>query len=195
VSSHPQTNITQLLEAAARGDRQASEQLLPVVYEDLRRLASALMARERSPGMHTLQPTALVHEAYLRLVGGADVSWDNRAHFFAAAATAMRRILIDRARHIRAARIPIAHGADSDMAPEPGTATLPADPDELLALDAAMVSLQARDERQHSVVMLRYFAGLTIEQTASALGVSTGTVKNDWTFARAWLLREMDRRR
>jgi RNA polymerase sigma factor (TIGR02999 family) len=195
VDDQNRPNVTLLLEAAAKGDRHASEQLLPVVYEDLRRLASALMARERSPGMHTLQPTALVHEAYLRLVGGADVSWENRGHFFSAAATAMRRILIDRARHIRATRLPITDGAPAESAADPGTATLPGDPDDLLALDAALDSLKARDDRQHDVVLLRYFAGLTIDQTAGALGVSPATVKNDWTFARAWLLREMRRQR
>lgn len=194
MADHTRVNVTELLEAATSGDRHASDQLLPVVYDDLRRLAASLLSRERTPGMHTLQPTALVHEAYLRLTGGADLSWENRGHFFAAAATSMRRILIDRARHIRAAGLPMAAASPEEAGADPASATLPVDPEELLALDAAMDSLQRRDDRQHAVVMFRYFAGLTIEQTAAALSVSIGTVKSDWTFARAWLLREMGRR-
>jgi len=182
--------VTRLLEAAAGGDRSASERLLPVVYEDLRRLAASLLAKEPVIGSNTLQPTALVHEAYLRLVGPGEVTWENRRHFFGAAAQAMRRILIDRARHIRATRARNS-GLEPEQVTGDGTADLPGDPEELIALDGALDALAARDARQHEVVMLRYFAGLTIEQTAQALGVSAGTVKADWTFARAWLLREI----
>ncbi len=191
MSGAARQDVTQLLEAAAGGDREASERLLPLVYEDLRRFAASLLAKEPVIGSNTLQPTMLVHEAYLRLVGPGEVTWENRRHFFGAAAQAMRRILIDRARHIRAVR-PARAGDAADAADE-GTADLPADPDELLALDAALGTLAARDARQHEVVMLRYFAGLTIEQTAQALGVSAGTIKSDWTYARAWLLREISR--
>jgi RNA polymerase sigma factor (TIGR02999 family) len=186
-------DVTQLLQAASRGDAVASEQLLPLVYDELRRFASQLLAREPIIGSNTLQPTVLVHEAYLRLVGPGEVPWENRRHFFGAAARAMRRILVDRARHIRATRPVAAPGVEADALPDPGTSDLPGNPEELLSLDHALDSLKSRDARQHEVVMLRYFAGLTIEQTARALGVSTGTVKGDWTYARAWLLREMTR--
>lgn len=193
--------ITRLLDAAAAGQPRATDELLPIVYEELRRVAGAMMAREK-PGM-TLQPTALVHEAYMRLLGpsAANVTWQNRAHFFGAAATAMRRILIDRARHVKSARIATT-GMDTDHialggefaagedAARPGTDTA-AGAEQLLALDEALQELAARDKRQHDVVMLRYFAGLTIEQTAEALGLSAGTVKNEWTYARAWLLHRM----
>jgi RNA polymerase sigma factor (TIGR02999 family) len=186
-------DVTQLLQAASRGDEVASEQLLPLVYEELRRFAAQLLSREPIIGSNTLQPTVLVHEAYLRLVGPGEVPWENRRHFFGAAARAMRRILVDRARHIRATRPAAAPGVDADQFPDPGTSDLPGNPEELLSLDRALDSLRTRDPRQHEVVMLRYFAGLTIEQTAQALGVSIGTVKGDWTYARAWLLREMSR--
>jgi RNA polymerase sigma factor (TIGR02999 family) len=193
VSVADRQDVTQLLHAASRGDNVASEQLLPLVYDDLRRFAAALLAKEPVIGSNTLQPTVLVHEAYLRLVGPGDVPWENRRHFFGAAARAMRRIIIDRARHIRATRPRAAPAGEAEQLVNPETAGLPTAPEELLALDGALESLRSRDDRQHEVVMLRYFAGLTIEQTAQALGVSTGTVKSDWTYARAWLLREMTR--
>jgi RNA polymerase sigma factor (TIGR02999 family) len=193
VAQVSQNQVTQLLEAAAGGDREASERLLPLVYEDLRRFAAALLAKEPVIGSNTLQPTVLVHEAYLRLVGPGEVTWENRRHFFGAAARAMRRIVIDRARHIRSTGLPRA-GVEAADATGGGTASLPADADDLLALDAALESLAARDARQHEVVMLRYFAGLTIEQTAQAMGVSAGTIKAEWTYARAWLLREISTR-
>jgi RNA polymerase sigma factor (TIGR02999 family) len=186
-------DVTQLLQAASRGDALASEQLLPLVYDDLRRFAAGLLAKEPVIGSNTLQPTVLVHEAYLRLVGPGEVPWESRRHFFGAAARAMRRIIIDRARHIRATRPATLPAAGAEDVPGHGTSDLPGDPDELLALDRALESLGSRDARQHEVVMLRYFAGLTLEQTAQALGVSTGTVKSDWSYARAWLLREIER--
>lgn len=178
--------VTMLLDAAAAGDQRASEELLPLVYDELHRLAEHHMRRE--PAGHTLQPTALVHEAYMRLVGGGDVKWDNRGHFFGAAARAMRRILVERARHRN--RIKRGGGrqrvelTDDAMAVEPPTT-------DLLNLDVALDALEAYDKRKAEVVMLRYFAGLSIEQTAAALGLSAGTVKNDWTFARAWLHRKI----
>lgn len=186
------SKITLLLEAAGAGESRAAAELLPVVYEELRRLAGAYMRRE-SP-VSTLQPTALVHEAYVRLLGEADVKWRDRAHFFGAAALAMRRILVDRAR----SRSALKHGGHLERA-EGDAADALAAPEEvdgvgaldLLALDRALERLQARDPRQAEVVMLRYFAGLTIEQTAMAMDLSPGTVKNEWTFARAWLRREL----
>lgn len=188
---HEPTEITRLLDAASRGQAQATEQLLPLVYDELRRLAGGLMSRER-PGQ-TLQPTALVHEAYMRLLGSQPLTWQNRAHFFGAAATAMRRILIDRARHVKAARVK-AVSADTDALISAADFGPGQDADELIALDAAMGELAERDQRQHDVVMLRYFAGLTIEQTAEALSISTGTVKNEWNYARAWLLHQIEKR-
>lgn len=187
------SHVTLLLAAAQAGESRASEELLPLVYDELRRLASAHMARE--PSGSTLQPTALVHEAYLRLLGESEVRWRDRGHFFGAAALAMRRILVDRARERAALKrgggIARAGGdaVDAIAAPESTDATEPVD---LLALDRALDRLNARDPRQADVVMLRYFGGLTIEQTADALGLSAGTVKNEWTFARAWLRRELD---
>lgn len=184
--------VTQLLEAAGGGDARASEELLPLVYEELRRLARANMKRE-SPGQ-TLQATALVHEAYVRLVGGAEVRWQGRAHFFGAAARAMRRILVDRARRRgavkhggRRERVDLAEevavvGPEAD---EPGT--------DLIELDGALQRLERDDPRKAEVVMLRYFAGLSIEETAAAMAISPATVKNEWAFARAWLKRELER--
>jgi len=175
-----------MLDAISAGNRKASDELLPLVYQELRKLAASQMRRE-SPG-HTLQPTALVHDAYLRLVGSGEVAWDNRGHFFGAAALAMRRILVERAR----ARGRLKRGGDrakADFAPE----DLAAEPEatDLLSLEDALQKLLKEDRRRHDVVMLRYFAGLTNDQTASAMGVSSATVRNDWTLARAWLRREM----
>lgn len=185
--------VTQLLVAAAGGDSRAARDLLPLVYEELRRLAQVRMAREPGHGAGmTLQPTALVHEAYLRLLGDHEVRWNGRGHFFGAAALAMRRILVERARH----RSRLKHGggvhrSDIDMADiSPVLATEPP-AEEMLALDGALKGLEKHDRRKYDVVMLRYFAGLSIEETAEALGVSPATVKNDWTFARAWLKRQV----
>jgi RNA polymerase sigma factor (TIGR02999 family) len=183
-----QHEVTQLLAAAGDGDAKAAAELLPLVYDELRRLARGRMMRE-SPGQ-TLQPTALVHEAYMRLVGHADVKWDNRGHFFGAAARAMRRILVERARH--RGRVKRGGGQkrvelrDEAMAVEPPST-------DLLALDEALSALEAYDKRKCEVVMLRYFAGLTIEETAAALSLSIATIKNEWNFARAWLHRELSR--
>jgi RNA polymerase sigma factor (TIGR02999 family) len=191
-----QPPLTQLLEAAARGDGSATDRILPLVYDELRRLAEGLMRQER-PGQ-TLQPTALVHEAYLRLLGPANAgpAWQNRAHFFGAAAQAMRRILIDRARRVKARGGPRAALDEAALDATAGGGgrgvDVERDAGDLLALDEALQALRERDERQHDVVMLRYFAGLTIEQTAEMLGLSTGTVKNEWAYARAWLMRRVE---
>ncbi|MCZ6770680.1 MAG: sigma-70 family RNA polymerase sigma factor [Proteobacteria bacterium] len=179
--------MTRLLHAAGAGEVGAADELLPLVYEELRRLARDRMTRE-TPGQ-TLQPTALVHEAYLRLVGSDDLAWDSRGHFFAAAAEAMRRILIERARH-RGAEV---HGGGRQRMSlediEPMTGAL--EDQNLIALDEALDALEKIDGRKAKIVKLRYFTGLTIAETALALGLSERTVKYDWRFARAWLQKEM----
>ncbi len=183
----PNLEITQLLNAASGGDKRASAELLPLVYEELRKLARARMAAE--PAGHTLQPTALVHEAYLRLVGTENtVRWDGRGHFFGAAARAMRRILVERAR----SRGRIKRGGDRGRVEltDVGMAVEPPATD-LVALDEALDRLEKHDPRKAEVVMLRYFAGLTIEETAAALSLSPATIKTEWAFARAWLHREI----
>lgn len=179
--------VTRLLEAVNGGDRAAAADLLPLVYEELRKLARSRMNGERAE--HTLQATALVHEAYMRLVGVEDAPrWDGRGHFFASAAEAMRRILIDRARQ----RASLKRGGDRgrvELSDEP--ATMLQNPEDVLAVDEAIKKLEARDARKAQVVVLRFFAGLSIEETAAAMGLSLSTVKNEWAFARAWLHREL----
>lgn len=180
------SDVTRILSALEGGDENALNELLPLVYEELRRIASAKLARE-SPGQ-TLQPTALVHEAYLRLVGDAKPAFAGRAHFFGAAAEAMRRILVERARR-RSRR---KHGGgrkrfelnDADAVVEP-------DPDELLALNEALDRLAAEDPVKADLVKLRYFAGLTVEQAGEFLGISRATADRYWSYARAWLYHEV----
>jgi RNA polymerase sigma factor (TIGR02999 family) len=168
---------------AADGEPGSSAELLPQVYDELRRLARSRLARE--PAGLTLQPTALVHEAYLRVAGnGADRRWDRRGHFFAAAAIAMRRILVERARHVRRVK----HGGEQQRveldSESPAIAmSLP----DVLAIDQALTRLEQLDPNKARIVLLRYFAGLTIEETAAAMELSPATVKNEWAFARAWL--------
>ena len=188
----PGNAVSIMLQAASAGDRDAAEKLLPLVYEELRALAASRLAR--TPPGNTLQATALVNEAYLRLVGekpGQDPGWDSRAHFFGAAARAMRDILVEQARRkagpkagggrkrLDAEGIDLA--APSIAAPEP----------DMLALDAALNKLEREDPRKAEVVMLKYFAGLSHEQIAAALGCSLPTVARDWRFARTWLQDEM----
>ena len=180
-------DVTEVLNAVEAGDPQAASALLPLVYDELRKLAAARLAGEQ-PGQ-TLQATALVHEAYLRLVGGEPPhGWDGQGHFFAAAAEAMRRILIDRARHKNTAKAGGGRRAGLDdldpVAVEP-------DP-ELLLLDDALRELEDRYPRKAEVVKLRFFVGLTVPQAADALGVSVSTAENDWAYARSWLRRRMD---
>ncbi|MFO1499395.1 MAG: ECF-type sigma factor [Verrucomicrobiota bacterium] len=180
-------DITLLLNAADRGDREAAGDLLEVVYEELRRLAASKMARE-APGQ-TLQATALVHEAWLKLVGNDAPQFKNRAHFFAAAAEAMRRILIDRARRNQTRR----HGGgwervDLEENDFPATAT---EDDQLLAIHDALEKLAIDHPIQAEVVKLRYFAGMTNEEVSQVLGISVSTSKNYWNFARAWLFKEI----
>ena len=179
--------ITVLLARAQQGDSRATNELFPLVYDELRRLADRYLSAER-PGQ-TLQPTALVHEAYLRLVGPADVGWENRAHFFGAAARAIRRILIDRARARRRHK----RGGGERPLPLEAAAEIAVDGPSLdvLALDEALQRLAALDEQISRVVELRFFGGLSVEETAGALGVSASTVARLWQFARVWLHREM----
>jgi RNA polymerase sigma factor (TIGR02999 family) len=182
--------VTQLLEAASQGEPQASAELLPLVYDELHRLARQRMASE--PAGHTLQATALVHEAWLRLVGAeaGDVLWNGRGHFFGAAAQAMRRILVERARR----RAGLRHGGALRRVELTESVALGDEESlDLLALDTALERLEALDGRKAQVVGLRFFGGLSVEETAAALDVSPATVKNDWAFARAWLHRELER--
>jgi RNA polymerase sigma factor (TIGR02999 family) len=178
---------TSLLEIVRRGERRSASEMLPVVYEELRQLAAHKMAREK-PG-HTLQPTALVHEAYLRLAGAEDLhQWSGRTHFFAAAAEAMRRILIESVRR----KHRLKHGGNLERVNvEEVDLALPMPEDELLALDEALERLAAVDSCAAQVVKLCFFAGLTQEQAAEDLGLSVATVERRWSFARAWLFREL----
>lgn len=178
------SDVTRILSAIEAGDPHAAEELLPLVYEELRKLAAIRLASEK-PG-HTLQATALVHDAYLRLVEVEKAQhWDSRGHFFATAAEAMRRILIDRARHKQT------HKAGGDLRRldfDNLELTQAEDNDgRLLALDEALRLLELEDPRKAQLVKLRYFAGLTVEQAAAALGVSVSTVEKDWTYSRSWL--------
>ena len=181
------SQVTSILSAIEQGDPSAAEQLLPLVYEELRKLAAQKLAQE-SPGQ-TLQATSLIHEAYLRLVDTATVQqWNSRGHFFAAAAEAMRRILVENARRKgRRKRGGNRRRVDLDLA-EPAT---PQPSDDLLALDEALERLAATDRAKADLVKLRYFAGLTMEQSAQALGISLATSHRWWNYARAWLHQEI----
>jgi RNA polymerase sigma factor (TIGR02999 family) len=182
-------DVTQILNAIERGDPSAAEQLLPLVYDELRKLAAAKMAQEK-PGQ-TLQATGLVHEAYLRLVNVEKAEhWDSRGHFFAAAAEAMRRILVENARQKRSLK---AGGKWQRLelldveavSPHPGV--------DVLALSEALDKLEARDARKAALVKLRYFVGLTNREAATALGISSATADNDWAYAKSWLKIELNR--
>jgi RNA polymerase sigma factor (TIGR02999 family) len=186
------TEVTRILSAIEHGDPSAAEQLLPPVYDELRRLAAQKLAQEK-PGQ-TLQATALVHEAYARLVGSgeADVGgkqrWDSRGHFFAAAAEAMRRILIDRARKKRSSK---RGGGRKKLNIDAIDLATQATPDQLLAVDDALAKLTREDPVAARLVELRYFAGLTVDEAGQALGVSTATAYRHWKYARAWLHSEL----
>lgn len=185
MSSPNQTNVTVLLNDLNNGDETAPERLLPLVYDDLRRLARAYFANEKQE--HTLQATALVHEAYIRLVNWENVSWQNRAHFFAVAADVMRKILIDHARRKNAQK---REGGQKILIDEAVSFSSEKELD-LLKLDEALQALEKLDKRQARIVELRFFGGLSIEETAYVLKVSETTVKRDWTFAKAWFQREL----
>ncbi len=181
------SELTVILKRLDQGDPRAADELLPLVYEELRKLAAAKMARE-NPGQ-TLQATALVHEAWLRLGGDDQPEWQNRAHFFAAAAEAMRRILIDNARRKNYLR----HGGGATRVNLQGLElAAQMDDEQLLALHEALDRLAAHDAEKAQIVKLRFFAGLTNEQAAKVLGVSEPTVKRHWAYARAWLFRAMN---
>jgi RNA polymerase sigma factor (TIGR02999 family) len=182
-SSH---TVTEILACLHAGDRDATTKLVNVLYGELRNMARAHMSTEASG--HTLQPTALVHEAYLRLLGGDTTRFENRHHFFAAAAEAMRRILVERARRARTAK----RGGDRKRQRMEGLEPAVEEPVlDLIALDQALEQLQERDDRLSQVVKLRFFAGLTIEQTAELLGLTSRTVNRDWIAARQWLWARM----
>jgi RNA polymerase sigma factor (TIGR02999 family) len=185
----PPSDVTQTFLRWRQGDAEALNALLPLVYEEMRRLAASYLGRERAG--HTLQPTALAHEAYLRLLDQRSVSWQNRAHFMGLAAQAMRRILTDHARR----RIALKRGGGALRieldALEAESASAAEAEVSAVELDAALERLASLDERQARVVELRYYGGLSIEEAAEALSVSPATVKRDWTLARAWLHREL----
>ena len=184
--SHDTAAITDLLIAWSDGDRDALDRLAPIVYEDLRRLAAGYMKRETAG--HALQPTALVHEAYLRLVDQRQVQWRNRAHFFGVAAQMMRRILVDHARKRLADK---RGGAVTMVGLDEASPAATSSTVDILALDQALDQLTAVDARLCRVVELRYFAGLNIDETAEALDLSTATVERDWMVAKAWLFQRL----
>ena len=184
---HSSTQIVALVENARRGDEQALATLLPIVYDEMRRLAARHLRRER-PGQ-TLQATALVHEVYMRLLQDGDLSWENRAHFFGIAAQSMRRILIERARARNAAK---RGGQQARVTLDPALVAAPSSTIDLEVLDEALTRLAERDAGLARIVEVRFFGGLSIEETAVALGISPATVKRRWTLARAWLARELE---
>ncbi len=180
--------VTVLLSRAGEGDAKATDELFPIVYEELRTIAAKFLHAEHRA--QTMQATALVHEAYLRLIGDEQTPWDSRAHFFGAAARAIRRILIDHARH----RSRVKRGGGLGRAPLTEALAVCAEPEvDMLGLDEALTRLAMIDPQKARVVELRFFAGLTADQTALALGISPSTVARDWQFARVWLARELER--
>ena len=193
------SDVTRILTAIDQGDAKAANELLPLVYDELRRLAARKMSQE-APGQ-TLQATALVHEAYIRLVGSEDQSWSGRTHFFAAAAEAMRRILIDNARRKKSIKYSGGrHRIDLSEAPPAGALSGAASADQsqdhledIIALDEALAKLAAKDKVKADLVKLRYFAGLTCEQAAEVLGISHNTADQYWAYARSWLRLEITR--
>ena len=185
MSSQP-SEVTEILQRMADGDATGLDRLMPLVYAELRQLAASQLRRERPD--HTLSPTSLVHEAFLRLTGHAPVNWEGRSHFFRVAAQAMRRILVDHARRRVSQKRSRQHQVTLDE--DIGASQLPSS-DDVLGVDEALERLAMLDDRQARVVELRYFVGLSIDETAEVLGVSIATVKRDWMVARAWLQREL----
>ena len=180
------SEVTALLHRIADGDEEGIQSLIPLVYAELRQLAARQLRNERPD--HTLSPTSLVHEAFLRLTGHASVTWEGRSHFFRVAAQAMRRILVDHARRRTAQKRGRQHQITLDTALE---ASLPSTSQDIIGVDEALERLALLDARQARVVELRYFVGLSIEETADVIGASVATVKRDWMVARAWLQREL----
>ncbi len=184
------TDVTRILDAVRQGDVRATDELLAAVYQELRRLAAVRLGQE--PAGHTLQATALVHEAYIRLVGAEDQSWEGRGHFFAAAAEAMRRILIEAARHKRRRK----RGADWQRIDlEDATLAIEGPCEDVIAVDEALTKLAQEDKTVADLVKMRYFAGLNLDQIAKILGISRRTADRYWAYARAWLHREITRDR
>jgi RNA polymerase sigma factor (TIGR02999 family) len=181
-----QANITKLLLGYGRGDKEALDELMPVVYDELRRQAARYLRREQAG--HTLQTTALIHETYVRLVDQRHVQWQNRAHFFGIAAQLMRRILVDHARTKKRVK---RGGSDIRVSLDDADVSVKEKDLDVVALDEALQRLSAIDEQQSRVVELRFFSGLTVEETAEAMGISKATVKRDWSMAKAWLHREL----
>ena len=179
-------NVTQLLIGWSKGDKEALDKLLPLVYNELHRQAAAYLRRERVG--HTLQTTALIHEAYVRLVDQKNVHWQNRAHFFGIAAQLMRRILVDHARTKKRVK---RGGSNIRVSFSDATIKTEAQDLDIVALDQALERLARIDEQQSRIVELRFFSGLTVEDTAEVLGISPATVKRDWSMAKAWLHREI----
>ena len=180
--------VTRLLQASENDEPRRAEELLPLIYDELRALARARMAREGVG--HTIQATALVHDAYLRLVGEADPGWNGRRHFFGAAAEAMRRILVERARR----RARLKHGGGMERVEmDDDCAAIEPPSDDVLAVDEAVRKLEACDPRKGRIVNLRYFVGFTVEETAEALGLSLGTIEREWRFIKVWLQDELAR--
>ena len=183
--------ITQMLQAWSNGDQAALDALMPIVYEELHKQAARYLRRERAD--HTLQTTALIHETYLKLIDQREVNWENRNHFFAIAANLMRRILVD---HARSKKREKRGGAAADLPLDEAALVVSADSGQnidLIALDEALNRLAEFDARQVQVVELRYFSGLSLEETAAALKISRSTAAEDWALAKAWLRREMTR--
>jgi RNA polymerase sigma factor (TIGR02999 family) len=187
VAAEPSPNLEELVDRARQGSEDALAALLPLVYDELRRLAAGYLRRERAG--QTLQPTALVHEAYMRLARARDLSWQNRAHFLAIAANSMRQILVERARARHALK---RGGAGERVTLDESRVAADAPEVDMLALDQALTRLAALDEEQARIVELRYFGGLTIDEVAETLDRSPATVKRAWTVARAWLHRELE---
>lgn len=185
----PQLNVTEMLNHWGNGDREVLDKLIPIVYKELRRQAGHYLRRE-GPG-NTLQTTGLVHETYLKLVDQRRVQWQNRAHFFGLAAQLMRRILID---HIRKRKAAKRGGLDLKLPLEEAMAVSTEREIDLLTLDEALTRLAKIDEQQSRIVELRFFSGLSVEDTAGVLGISERTVKRDWQVAKAWLRREISKR-
>ena len=184
--SQPTQNVTTLLLDWSRGDKAALDQLIPIVYDELRRQAARYLRRERLG--HTLQTTALIHEAYIRLVDQRNVRWQNRAHFFGIAAQLMRRILVDHARSKGRAK---RGGSDVRVSLDDATVVTKGQDLDVVALDEALERLAGIDQQQAKIVELRFFSGLTVEETAEVLSISPATVKRDWSMAKAWLHREI----
>jgi RNA polymerase sigma factor (TIGR02999 family) len=179
------TEVTRILDAIGHGDAQAADQLLPLVYQELRRLAAFKMASE--PAGHTLQPTALVHEAWLKLAGQRDRKWQDKQNFFAAAAEAMRRILVDSARRKRRLR----HGGGQARIDLEEVNLAVENDEQLLAVNEALSKLTVKDPEKAELVKLRYFVGMTIDEAGQVLGISEATAKRHWAYCRAWLCAEM----